>query len=132
MGRLPAIESYGSNYLVDPVDDVLHNDWGLVRLQGFEELGQGSLALLFTRHLIDGLLRRHGVAGQFQEVSEEIQAGLLDAGLLLAKSVESLAEFDEDRVVEVAGDAGSDLFFDFFLRYVLALTLHQVFDGLCI
>ena len=98
--------------LVDAVDDVLDDDRGLVPLQGLEQLGERGLALLLAGDLVDGLLRRDGVAGQFQQLAEEVEAGLLDVGVLLPQRVEALAELDEDRVVEVAGDPGGDLLLD--------------------
>ena len=77
-----------------------------------------------------GLLRGDGVAGQFQELAQEVEAGLLDVGVLLPQRVEALPELDEDRVVEVARDPGGDLLLDLLDRDVLALPGHQVLDGL--
>lgn len=88
---MPTIEAHSSDHLVDSVDNVLDNDRRFIGLQGLEELSQCGLALLFSRHFVDGLLRGYGVAGQFQELAEEFQARLLDIGIPLAKSVESLA-----------------------------------------
>ena len=101
-----------SDDLVDPADDVLDDDRSVVGLEGFEQLGQGCLALLLAGDLVDGLLGRNRVAGQLQEFSQEVQAGLLDVSVLLPQRVEALAEFDEDGVVEVAGDPGGDLLLD--------------------
>ncbi len=72
---------------------------------------------------VDGFLRRDGVAGQLQEFAQEVEAGLLDVGVLLAQCVQAVAEFDEHRVVEVTGDPSGDLLLDLLRRDVLALAL---------
>ena len=89
MVRLPALEADAADDLVDPVDDVLDDDRSVVGLEGLEQLGEGGLALFLAGFLVDLLLGRDGVAGQFQEFSQEVQAGLLDVGVLLPQLVEA-------------------------------------------
>jgi hypothetical protein len=95
-GGLPAVEANTAHDLVDPVDDVGDDDRGLVALERLEELGERRLALLLARDEILRLLGGDRVLRQFQELAEEVEAGLLDVGVLLAQGVESLAELDED------------------------------------
>src|SRR5680860_429140 len=129
-GGLPALEAHAADDLIDPVDDVVHDNRGLVSLEGFEELRQCGLALLLTGDLIDGLLGSHRVARQFQELAQEVEAGLLNVGVFLSQGVQALSELDEHGVVEVSGDTGGDLLLDVLGRDVGALAQHQVLDGL--
>src|SRR5699024_5698433 len=97
-GGLPAVEADASDDLVDAVDDVGNDNRGLLSLERLEELGEGGFAFLFARNEFLGLLSGDGVLGQFEELAEEVEAGMLDVGVFLAQGVESLAELDEDRI----------------------------------
>jgi hypothetical protein len=107
VGVLPAVEADGANYLVDAVDDVFHDDGGAVALQGFEELGEGGLALFLARLFANLLFSGDGVAGELKQVAEEVEAGLL-----AVHQVAEHVDIEDDRLQVVARELDHDVLVD--------------------
>src|SRR5690606_2601329 len=66
---LPPLEADPTDDLVDPIDDVLDDDRGLIALKSVEQLRQGRFALFFAGYLVYCLLGRDGVSGELEELA---------------------------------------------------------------